>query len=114
MTDQQQFILDSLQRQYDALHAKLPAFLDSASGCSLVQKTQYADAVDQALVNLTDAQNALLDRDELMVQQISVKVHKADQDIQSALNSLENIGQRMDQMTGAVSSVTTVLKICVP
>ena len=114
MTDQEQFILDSLQRQYDALDAKRPAFLDPASGCSLVQKTQYADAVNQALVNLTDAQNALLGRDEAMIQQISVKVQKADQDIQSALTSLKDIAQRMDQMTNAVSNVTTVLKICVP
>ena len=114
MTDQEQSILDSLQRQYDALDAKRAAFLDPASGCSLVQKTRYADAINQALVNLTNAQNALLGRDEVMIQQINVKVQKADRDIQSALASLADIAQRIDQMTNAVSNVTTVLKICVP
>ena len=114
MTEQEQSILDSLRRQYDALDAKRPAFLDSASGCSPAQKALYADAVNQALTNLTDAQNALLERDESLIQQISMKVQKADQDIHSALISLEDIAQRINKMTGAVNSVTTVLKICIP
>jgi len=114
LTDQEQLILDSLQRQYDTLHGKLPDLLAPATGCSPEQKVQFANSVNQALLNLVNAQNSLLGHEEALIQRIGADVQKAELAIQAALSSLANISQSIDQMARAVNSVTTVLNLLAP
>lgn len=114
MTDQEQKILESLQRQYDTLHSKLPDLLAPTSGCSKDQKNQFAGAVNMALLNLVNAQNELLGREEALIQQISADVQKAELAIKAALSSLADISLCVNQMAHAVSSVATALKILIP
>lgn len=114
MTEAEQEILDSLQRQYEALHEKLPTILGLSSGCSASQKTQFADTVNQALLNLVNAQNFLLGKEEALIQKISADVQKSEQQLTASLSSLANMAHCVDQITDAVKGVATVLKACAP
>lgn len=114
MTASEQEILDSLQRQYDSLHEKLPIVLALSSSCSANQKVQFANTVNQALLNVVNAQNDLLGREEALIRKTGADIQKAERQLVASLSSLTNIARCMDQITDAVKAVTVVLKVCGP
>ena|SRR6266446_1781162 len=108
MTPEELAAIEKLRKNYDSINNKFDDLLE-ACGNDPILKRQVGDCLQEALRNYIVAQNRILNQSAAEIKKINKSADKAQEEIDKALQDLQNIKAVLGAITKAVKTIGIVV-----